>query len=66
MARTREEPNKFQQYCIENNLTAGKVATECGISKSAVYSYYSGERLPSRKTMKVMEEKLGINAKEMF
>lgn len=66
MSNIRKQPNKFQQHCIENGLTAGMVAEILGISKFTVYSYYRGERLPSRKTCKLMEEKLGVDANEIF
>lgn len=66
MAHIRLDKNKFQQWCADNGLTAGEVAERIGISRRTVYSYFSGERLPSRKTMRKMEKELGIDAKEMF
>ena len=64
--RKQEKQTAFQRYCIENGYTASMIAEKLGISKYTVYSYFRHERLPSRKTMKVMEEKLGINPHKMF
>ena len=62
----RKEPNKFQRWCMEHSYTAHSIAEKIGISPYTVYSYFAGERLPSRRTMKLMEEKLGIDARKLF
>lgn len=66
MANTREKPNKFQQWCMENNMEAAKVAELIGVSKFTVYSYWRGDRQPSRKVSKQMKEKLGFDPNEIF
>ena len=62
----RANPNKFQQFCIDNGLTAREVAERLGISQYTVYAYWRGERLPSRKVERKMEAEFGINTREMF
>lgn len=57
---------KFYEWCKEQGLTAEQVAARIGCSKSTVYAYYYGQRLPSRKTMKRMETELGIDTRRMF
>lgn len=61
-----EGSNKFREFCRERNLTAATVAEKIGCSKFTVYAYFRGERLPSRRTMKRMEEVFGINTRDMF
>lgn len=60
------EDNKFKNWCKEQNLTAEAVAEKIGCSKRTVYAYFCGDRLPSRRTMKRMEEELGIDTRRMF
>ena len=62
----RENPNKFQKFCIDNGLTATQVANRLGISKYTVYSYWRNERLPSRKVERKMEAEFGIDTRKMF
>lgn len=57
---------KFKQYCVENHLRAADVADEVGCSVKSIYAYMQGYRLPNRRTMKVMERKLGIDTREIF
>ena len=57
---------KFRDFCKETGLTAEQVAEKLGCSKFTVYAYYRGERLPSRRTMKRMEEVFGIDTRRMF
>lgn len=64
--RNSNYKTKFRAWCAEHNLTAADVAQILGISKQAVDSYFQGRRLPSRRTMKLMEERLGIDTRRMF
>ena len=57
---------KFAEWCREQGMTAAQVADRLGLSKSTVYAYYYGQRLPSRRTMKQMEAELGIDTRRMF
>lgn len=57
---------KFKKWCTENSYSAGTIAKELGCSKKAVYSYMQGLRYPSRKILRLMEERLGIDTREMF
>lgn len=57
---------KFREYCIEKKWTAKFVAEAIGCSESTVYAYFRGERYPNRRTMKRMEEALGIDTRSMF
>ena len=56
----------FKAFCVENGLTARKIEEDCGISRSTIWSYFQGQRVPSRKNMKVLSEKYGINVYEFF
>lgn len=64
--RVRQEQNSFQKFCVKNDLTAEQVGAALGISKHTVYSYFSGERLPSRRTMKRFKEVFKIDPSEVF
>lgn len=57
---------KFREWCRENGLTAGQIAEKIGSSKSTVYAYFRGVRVPNRATMRRMERELGIDARRMF
>ena len=57
---------KFADWCRANGLTAVEVAERIGCSKSTVYAYWYGQRLPSRRTMKRMEAVLGVDTRRMF
>ena len=57
---------KFADWCREKGLTAAEVAQRIGCSKSTVYAYWYGQRLPSRRTMKRMEAELGVDTRRMF
>ena len=58
--------NGFQSFCMAEGLTAKEVAELLGISKYTVYSYYRGDRLPSRRVVKRFEEVFGVDASEVF
>lgn len=62
----RKYKTKFKKWCVENRLSARTVANEIGCSRKSVYSYMQGDRYPSRKIMRRMEEKLGIDTRQMF
>lgn len=66
MARYEMPKTKFRAWCNDQGLTSKAVAEILGISKQAVDSYFQGRRKPSRRTMKLMEEKLGIDTRRMF
>lgn len=51
---------KFKVWCIENGYTIKKVAEVTGLSCSSVSAYWQNIRQPSRKTEKMLKEKLGI------
>ena len=53
-----ENKTAFKSYCEANGYTARDVATMVGVSMYTVRSYIQGVRYPSRKVMKVMDEKL--------
>ena len=56
MEQEKKTVNGFKQYCVDNGYTAETIAKKIGVSRRTVYAYYTGERLPSRRTMKKMEE----------
>ena len=62
--RTCKTP--FKKWCIDNHLRGADVAKELGCSVKSVYAYMQGYRLPSRRTMRAMEEKFGINTRDIF
>lgn len=62
----RKEPNEFQKWCLEHGYTAEQVGNLIGRSKHTVYHYFSGERSPSKKTIRLMVEKLGIDPKMFY
>lgn len=62
----RKHKTKFCTWCAEKNMTAAEVAKVLEISKQSVDAYSQGRRLPGRKTMKRMEERLGIDTRSMF
>lgn len=62
----KKNPNEFQAWCMEHGYTAQRVADQIGISKSTVYSYFSGERTPSKKTIRAMAEKLGLDPRMFY
>lgn len=57
---------KFKKWCIENRMRAADVAKVLECSPKSIYAYMQGYRLPSRKTERLMREKLGIDTKEIF
>lgn len=58
--------NSFKVFCIANGLTAKKIAEDCGIPQSTIWSYYQGKRTPSKKNMKLLAEKYGLDVYELF
>lgn len=58
--------SNFYFFCKEKGLTAAEVAERLECSKSAVHAYWYGQRLPSRRTMRRMEQELGIDTRRMF
>lgn len=57
---------EFKRWAVENHMRAADIAKAVGISSKSVYAYLQGWRLPSRSTMRKMEEALGINTREIF
>lgn len=53
-----ENKPAFKSYCETHGYTAREIATLVGVSLHTVRSYMQGARYPSRKVMKVMDEKL--------
>lgn len=64
--RVKANPNTFQKWCIDNGYTAQTIADMLGLSKHTIYNYFSGERLPSRKTRKRFKELFKIDPDEIF
>lgn len=56
----------FKQWCVENHMPAATIAKELECSVKTVYAYMQGYRYPSRKMLRAMEEKLGIDTRRMF
>jgi transcriptional regulator with XRE-family HTH domain len=56
----------FKAFCVANNLSAKKIAEDCGVPIGTVYSYFQGTRTPGRKNMKVLSEKYGLNVYDLF
>ncbi len=56
----------FKKYCKENGLTAQKIEDMTGVKKKTVYSYFNGDRSPSRTTRKILRDKLGIDTGKIF
>ena len=61
-----KKKNLFKLFCIANGLTAKQVAEDCGLSTGTVWAYYQGTRSPSKRTMKVLAEKYGIDPYKFF
>lgn len=58
---------KFKQACRENGYTARRVADVTGLSLSTVHSYFQGVRYPSRRTKRILIERLeGIEIEKIF
>ena len=57
---------EFKRWAVENHMRASDIAKAVGISTKSVYAYLQGWRLPSRNTMRKMEEALGINTRDIF
>lgn len=64
--RVKKNKNKFQQFCIDRNLTAKEVGKLLGLSKHTIHSYFASKRLPSRKTMKRFERVFKIDPNKIF
>lgn len=65
----RSEPTyktEFKKWCVENKMRASDVAKAVGCSRKTIYAYMQGSRLPSRRTERLMKEKLDINTHEIF
>ena len=51
---------KFREWASKNGYTAGMIEEKTGIKARTIYSYFSGDRTPSRKREKLLKETLGI------
>lgn len=66
MEQKMEVTTEFKQWCMENGHTARSVAEKTGLSLHTVHSYMQGQRYPSRKTLKAMEEAYGVSMRDLF
>lgn len=57
---------KFRNYCDEKGYTKEYVAEAIGLKPRAVYAYFIGERVPSRKVLKKMQDVFDIDPNELF
>ena len=57
---------EFKRVCKKRKLTARIIEEKTGISKRTIYSYFSGDRSPSKPTRKILREKLGIDTAKIF
>ena len=60
------QKSKFRLYCEEHGYKAQDVADALGISLHTVHAYMRGARFPSRKILKLMNEKLEGFNNEIF
>lgn len=60
------EKTKFKIYCEDHGYTARYIAETVGISRFTVLAYMQGVRFPSRKTLKLMNERLEDFDYEIF
>ena len=63
---SKKSNTRFKKWCIENRMKAADVAEKLGCSRKTVYAYMQGSRLPSRKTERLMKERLDIDTSEIF
>ena len=61
-----EKETKFKDWCAAKGYTAKYVAERTGISVYTVYAYFVGERYPSRRTLKKLEEVFGESMRDKF
>lgn len=63
---SEKDKNLFKAFCVANGLTAKKIAEDCGMSVNTVWAYFQGKRTPNKRNMKILAEKYGLDAYELF